>query len=210
MTAPEPSPMSSQALQDILGWVAIGRLAQAVKDGVPNPFPPYLFKVREEDKVIGDSVKFNRVYGTRETARTIRYGSGAREKPMQQEELAQQKFLSFAEKRTFDPYQLQVLREYESLDNMSKGKRIVANNVKTLATLFANARIVAVATSLAYGKIYDDANGNLLPTSSGATNTYDQALTAANIGTVQDAAGNGIFGASGTTGSWPSTRPTSR
>jgi hypothetical protein len=195
--------MSSQGLQDILGWVALTKAVNAVKDGVPNPFPPYYFKVRPEDKIVGDSVKFNRTYGTRETARTVRYGAGAREKPMQQEELAATKFLSFSEKRTFDPYQLQVLRDYETYDNSDKAKRIVANNIKTLGTLFGNARVVALATSLAYGKIWDDANGNLLPTSSGAANTYDHLITAGNIGTVLDAASAGIFGATGG-GSWAS------
>ena len=188
-------------LQSILGWVAITKAVNAVKDGVPNPFPPYLFKVEPENQVIGDSVKYNAIYGQRKTARTIRYGSGPRDREMQQEELRQFKFLSFGEKRTFEPYVLQVLRDYDSLDNRQKGKQVIANNIKTFGTLFGNARIVAVATTFAYGFVYDDGNGNLLPSSSGAVNSYDHKVPSANIGTITDDASAGIFGATGL-GSW--------
>jgi hypothetical protein len=94
------------------------------------------------------------------------------------------------------------LRDYDSYDNSSKAARLVANNVKTLGTLFGNARILGIATTLALGNIYDDGVGNLLPSSSGSVNTYPAQIPSGNIGTVTDQASNGIFGATGTTGSW--------
>lgn len=191
----------SKAIQDILGWVALTKAVNAVKDSVPNPFPSWLFSVKGEDRVVGNSVKFNRTYGTRKTARVIGYGAPPRHRELQQEDLAEAKFLHFGEERVFDPLILQTLRDYDSYDNANMAKRLVANNVQTLGTLMANARIVAVATTLAKGAIYTDSSGNLLPTSSGASFTYSQQIPAANIGTCLDLAGSNIFGATGL-GSW--------
>lgn len=194
--------MASKAIQDILGWVALTKAVNAVKDGVPNPFPDWLFSVRAEDKIIGNSVKFNRFYGTRKAARRVAYGSPAHERELQQQDLVESKFISFGEKKTFDPYILQVLRNYESWDNANMAKQVVANEIKTLGTLFGNSRIVATATTLGKGAIYFDSDNNLLPTSSGSSITVSQQISATtNIGTIQDVSGSGIFGASGG-GSW--------
>lgn len=191
----------SKALQDILGWVALTRAVNAIKDGVPNPFPPWLFQVRAEDRVIGNSVKFNRTFGMRKTARVIKYGSPPRHRELQDESLAEAKFLHLGEERIFAPNVLSMLRDYESYDNAQKAKRLVANNVQTMGTLFGNARIVATATTLAYGAIYVDSDGNILPTSSGASETYSQQVSANNIGAIVDSASANIFGATGG-GSW--------
>lgn len=193
--------MASKSLQDILGWVALTKAVNAVKDGIPNPFPPFLFTVRSEDKIIGNSTKFNRLYGARKAARSIKYGAAPRHRELQKEELIEAKFLAFGEERIFDPLVLQCLRDYDNYDNSEKAKRMVANNVKTMGTLFGNSRIVSVATTLAKGAIYVDSGGNLLPTSSGAAETYSQQIPAGNIGTVLDGAAAGIFGATGG-GSW--------
>jgi hypothetical protein len=193
--------MSSKSIQDILGWVALTRAVNAVKDGVPNPLPPWLLTVNGEDKVTGNSVKFNRTYGSREAARVIKYGAAPRHREMQQEELVEVKFMHLGEERIFDPLVLATLRDYERYDNADKARRIVANNVKTLGTMFGNARIVAVTTSLAKGSIYVDANGNILPTSSGVSETYSHQISSNNIGTILHADGTSIFGATGQ-GSW--------
>ena len=192
----------SQTIQDILGWVALTKAVNAVKDGVPNPFPDWLFEVNGADKVMGNSVKFNRIYGARKTARVIKYGAAPRHRELQQEELVEAKFVHLGEERIFDPLVLQVLREYDRYDNADKAKRLVANNVKTMGTLFGNARVVAVATTLAYGNIYVDGSGNILPSSAGAAETYSSQINSTtNIGTCQDEAGVDIFGATGA-GSW--------
>jgi hypothetical protein len=191
----------NKSIMDILGWVALTKAVNAVKDGVPNPFPPWLFQVKSENRVIGNSTKFNRVYGQRKTARVVKYGAAPRHRELQQEELVEAKLVHFYEERIFDPLILQVLRDYNSYNNADKAKQLVANNVKTLGTLFGNSRVVGVATSLAKGAIYADSDGNLLPTSSGATDTFSQNIPSANVGTVLDENGSGIFGASGQ-GSW--------
>lgn len=193
---------SSKSLQDILGWVALTKAVTVIKDGVPNPFPPWLFEVAGSDRVLGNSVKFNRMYGTRKAARVIKYGAAPRHRELQQEELVEAKFIHLGEERIFDPLILALLRDYEKYDNADKAKRLVANNVATMGTLFGNARIVATATTLAKGSVYVDSNGNLLPSSSGASETYSQQIASGNIGTITDAAGNGIFGAASGGGSW--------
>lgn len=195
----------SRALQDILGWVALTRAVNKVKDGVPNPFPSWLFNVNASDRVIGNSVKFNRTYGTKKTARVVGYGAPPRHRELQDEELSEAKFIHLGEERQFAPNILSMLRDYESYDNAGKAKRLVANNVQTMGTMFGNSRIVAVATTLAKGDIYVDADGNLLPTSSGAAQTYSQQISANNIGTILHADGTtSIFGATGQ-GSWANT-----
>jgi hypothetical protein len=191
----------AKALQDILGWVALTKAVNAVKDGVPNPLPPYLFEVRSESKVVGDSVKFNRTYGQRQTARRAEYGAASRRRAMAREELVEVKLIHFFEDQPIPPLVMQQLRDYDSYDNQQKGMRVVASNVKKFGTLFANTRIVAVTTSLSRGAIYFDADGNLLPDSTGAAFTFSQQIPSDNVGTVKDEAGANIFGASGG-GSW--------
>jgi hypothetical protein len=199
--------MANHSWQDILSWVALTKAIAAVRDGVPNPFPKYLFTVRPEDKVIGDSVKFNRTYGMRKTARVIKYGGVPRVRELQQEELKEAKFITFGEERQYPPYILQTLRAYDDWKNGQMARQMVANNVKTMGTLFGNSRIVSVGTTLCLGTIYADSNGNVLPSSSGADtdHTFSQGVPAANIGTILDNDGNGIFGEAGTgdgSGSW--------
>src|SRR5262245_29323936 len=141
----------SKALQDVLGWVALTKAIQAVKDGIPNPFPPFLFNVRPEDRIVGDSVKFNQMFGQRKAAKTARYGGAPHERALQREDLREAKFLHFLEKITFPPLILQTLRDYESYDNADKAKRFVANQLRVFGTLFSNSRVVAVATTLNKG-----------------------------------------------------------
>lgn len=191
----------SRALQDILGWVALTKAVNAIKDGVPNPLPPFLSSVRSEDRVIGNSVKFNRILGTRKTARMVTYGGGPRKRELQEEGLVEAKFIHFQEARDFSPLHLAMLRDYESYDRGQGAKRLIANNVQTFGTLFGNARIVATVTTLTKGAVYFDSDGNMLPTSSGASFTFSQQIPAANIGTVVDSASANIFGAAGG-GSW--------
>lgn len=191
----------AKSIQDILGWVALTRAVNVIKDGVPNPFPDYLFTVNNDDKMVGNSAKFTRTYGTRKTARRVNYGGAAHERKLQQIDEAQVKMISFAEKKTLDPLILETLRELESYDNANMAKSIVSNEVRTLASLFGNSRIVATATTLAKGAIYFDSNENLLPTSSGAAITVSQQISANNIGTIVDSSSANIFGASGG-GSW--------
>jgi len=193
--------MSSKALNDVLGWVALTKAVNVIKDGIPNPFPSWLFSVKGEDRILGNSVKYNRTYGTRKAARVVRENAPPRHRELQQEELVEAKFVTFGEEMIFDPQILMTLRDYESYDNADRAKRLVANNLQVLGTLFGNARIVAVATTLARGAIYVDSDGNLLPTSSGASLTFSQQIHANNIGTIVDGDGNNIFGASGG-GSW--------
>lgn len=193
----------SKALQDILGWVALTKAVNVIKDGVPNPFPSWLFTVKGEDRIIGGSVKYNRTYGTRKAARMVHGPAPAHRRALQDEDLVETKFIRFAEEMEFDPELLVTLRNYENYDNSDKAKRLVANNLQVLGTLFGNARIVAVATTLARGNIYFDAEGNILPTSSGATFTFSHQISATNnIGSILDNDSNGIFGATGTGGSW--------
>lgn len=196
----------AKSLQDILGWVALTKAVTAVKDGIPNPFPPFLFRVKEENKVVGDSFKFNRMYGQRKTARASEYGASARRRGLQKEEVVDVKMLHFYEEQPIPPLIMQQLRDYDSYDNQRKGMRVIAHNVKTFGTLFGNARILSVASSLCQGAIYLDGDGNILPTSSGAVKTVSQQVPANNVGAVVDAAGANIFGATGR-GSWavPST-----
>src|SRR6185436_19791157 len=99
-------------LQSILGWVQLTRAVNVIKDGVPNPFPPFLMSVRGEDKVIGNSVKFVRTYGTRKTARVIDYGGVARHRENQQIDEVDAKMIAFGEEKVFSPYLLQCLRNF--------------------------------------------------------------------------------------------------
>ncbi len=153
------------------------KTAEAVKSGLPKPFPDGFFNITEG--VEGNVGLVHRTYGQRKTSRVSAYGSPALAAPQQKIDQVPVKTLYSNESIFFQPSVLEMLRSMEQY-KIDKGVELVAYQVREFTKRFVNAEIVSLATTLFQGSIYYDDSGNLLPTSSGATVTIDQGIPAAN------------------------------
>jgi hypothetical protein len=74
----------------------------------------------------------------------------------------------------------QTLRQPESYERQDLGRQEIDEQITDFGARFTNSEIATIGLVVATGKNYYDANGNLLPTSSGATLTVDWGVPAGN------------------------------
>jgi hypothetical protein len=184
-----------RSLEEVLGYVALGRIITSVRPGIPDPLPPQ-FRDREGTFGIrrpyrGKSVRYLKVKGQRRTALRTEYGSPAVRRVQLPLDEAQANMLhSFHELEPFDWLLMQRLRAYESYEQRGAEEE-VTRQMAGFADLFENLEIATTNMAVGNGLIYFDQNGNLLPTSAGATLIVDYGIPAANKGQV-----SGIIGLS--------------
>src|SRR5579883_1789714 len=167
------------ALESILGVAPLTEALRVTTSGIPDPFPAELSKVKPQNRFLGDRARWRRLYGARTTAKLAAYGSGGRRVPLQQ--IAQQdvRMLYIALEFFIDANMLAKLTSFESY-TQDEGLDFVRLQLEELGKRIHNTEIVAKATMLRYGAIYWDADGNILPSSSGATYTTSSQVGANN------------------------------
>lgn len=188
----------SKALQDILGYTNLTGLIQATVTGVPDVFPPAFLTTKKT--TIADSGRYTQVTGTRQTARLAMYGSPAVKRQLKDIASKDVKLLHTFEQITMDPLILQQLRDYDSYNVQQMGMQEVTRQMGEFRMYFDNLRKASLASALFLGKIYFDASGNLLPSSSGAVVTVDFGVPAGHQGQL-DVFGTGPI----ISGSWAAT-----
>lgn len=170
------------SLQDIIGGPNLCGVIQQVKSGIPNPFEAGFFTV---DKVVdGDYGTFKRIRGTRQVARIAAYGSAARQRQLKGLEEVPVKLLHTIESITLPVSAYMNLLEYDNLQKQELGIQEVSRQVLEFRKLFDNLRIAALVSLIFKGALYFDADGNLLPTSAGATFTVNYQVPAGNTGQI--------------------------
>lgn len=168
----------AKSLEQILGYVPLTGLIQAIKTGIPDNLPPSFTSTKSE--VPGNSGRYTQVKGTRRTARLAQYGSPAVKRELKGVESKDVKSLHTFEQIEMDPLTLQQLRNYDNYDIQRLGIQEVDRQQSEFAVYFDNLRLSATYSMLANGKIWFDSSGNLLPTSSGAQVTVDYGISANN------------------------------
>jgi hypothetical protein len=164
-------------LESILGSRNLIGMIQSVMGRCPEDLlPPEMYKTSRS--VEGNRGTYFKVKGTRQTARIAQYGgpSRARELPGVSEEPVT--LIHAFEHCVHAAALLQnlVAEKQDSPDAEIKqrlGLQTITRQIQVFGDLFTNLRISAIYSALALGKIYWDATGNLLPTSSGAIYTVD-------------------------------------
>jgi len=176
-------------LEQVLGYDNLTQLAVSIRGGLPKPLPASLYSVTK--RVSGNLAKYRKVSGTREVARMVQYGSPS--KAAQQKGVTEEtvRLLHSSEHVWHDPYTLIALQQLDNAAQQKLGQQEIARQTREFATRFTNLRTTAIASAFALGAIYFDSDGNLLPSSSGATYTVDMGIPAANKNQI-----GGIIGAS--------------
>ncbi|HQU42144.1 MAG TPA: major capsid protein [Pirellulales bacterium] len=175
-------------LETILGMRNLIGMIQSVMGGVPSDLlPPEMY--RPSRTVEGNRGTYFKVRGTRQTARIVQYGgpSKARELPGVSEESIT--LIHAFEHVVHSTAVLQNLaaESQNSPDAEIKqrlGLETISRQIADFGGLFKNLRISAIYSALATGKIYWDADGNLLPSSTGAAYKVDFGIPANQVGTL--------------------------
>lgn len=166
----------ADTLESILGFVAIGRMTEIQRAGIPKPLPKQFYT--PTGKFSGDVGQFVTVRGTRRVARQAPYGMAPRTADLNAVGTKYFKMIHSINEHPLKPQTLMRLRDFESYTNQTMGKQEVARLSKQFVQQSENLRIAAVNMMLCTGILYFDTNGNLLPDSSGATLTVDSQIAA--------------------------------
>lgn len=179
----------AKTLEQILGYVPLCGVVQAVKTGIPDVLPSEFFTTRKD--VMGDSGRYTRVTGTRQTAKRVEYGAPAIKRELSAIGSYDVKLAHAFQHIDLDVKTYQSLRSYDSPEVQNLGQQEVDRQAAEFRALFDNLEKAAVYSMLSNGAIYFDSNGNLLPSSSGASLTIDYGVSANHQNQL-----NGIIGAS--------------
>jgi len=179
----------SKTLQQLLGGVNKIGTIESVKSGLPDVLPAgFLTPGR---RVVGRNVSFDRVAGRREFARQNQYGAPARLVERAGRSAVNVNMLHSFDMIYHDPMVLQNLLRQDSAQLQALAVDEVVRQTALFKRRYANTRIGAVYSMLANGKVWIDADGNLLFSSTNAVETVDFGVPAANQNQL-----DGIIGAS--------------
>jgi hypothetical protein len=177
-------------LNQIIGFMPLTETLKATSSAVPNPFPDEFFTVNPKNRFMGDVAEMVRITGERRTAQLAKRGAPATRRNLRDVGSQDVRMLMVYETITIDPIQLQNLRSFESY-TQDKGIDWLSYQMDEAAHRVKNTEVISVATTLLNGAIYFDGLGNLLPSSSGAVETYSFNVPANNQNQL-----NGIISAS--------------
>jgi hypothetical protein len=184
----------SFALEQLLGYIALGKPIEKVKNGIPDPLPE--FSAIEGTAAIADKKRFMTFRGTRKTSRRTEYDAPhlrAENTPVGEVDeicITSKELLPIAGSTLL---QLRSLDKYQS----DLGKDWLAITTRNFTTKFDNLRKAQRWMMLATGTTYFDSKGNLLPNSSGAlplkAGSIDVGVAAGHKNQGTDSAGNTII-----------------
>ena len=168
----------AKTIQQLLAAPNMLGIIQSVKTGVPNPYDPALMSTVKQ--VTGDYGTYNKVEGTRQTARLVQYGSASVRRAQKGLTQMNVKLIHSFEHQFHNPIVLQNLMELDRPDVQQMGMAEIGRQSAEFKVLFDNLRVSALSSAFALGCIYFDGDGNLLPSSAGAVITIDFGIPAGN------------------------------
>lgn len=170
--------MSGSTLNQVLSAETLTGVAQSVKDGVPKILPEAFYTVNRT--VVGDTLRYKVVEGTRQLARAVDRSQPASEKAGKGIDKKTVTMPNYKELLTLDPHDLENLMSDSGMVQET-GRDEIARQVAEKATLVVNSQWTAIHKVLfGGGIIYLDPDGHHLTSSSGAVVTIDAGIPAVN------------------------------
>jgi len=169
----------AKTLQQILGTSTLVGVIQSVKGGVPTDILPPEF-MRVGRTIEGNTGTYDKVEGNRKTARLAHYGSKAKKRSLKGVSEVPITLMHTFESMDHRPDTLMQLRDIGNESRQKLGQNEIARQTKDFKDLFLNLRVTSAVSALTAGAIYFDSDGNLLPSSGGATYTIDFDVPAVN------------------------------
>lgn len=187
-------------LSQVLGGKNATGVIQGIKSGIPTVVPEAFLR-QSSRTVHGKLISWFEVDGRRETARLVQYGSPAKRRELQGVTERSATALHTFEKQPMNALELLRLINPATGELDPMGVSEVQRQTREFKALFSNLRIAAVQFALCKGVIHFDAEGNLLPSSSGAAVSVDFNIPAGNKAQLDVFGGGDIIDASWATGS---------
>ena len=184
------------SIEQILGYVPLTKAVEKVKAGVPRTLPPAFYARPKADQVLGDKALNIAYSGTRKVARLAPYGSPPRQITQLPREAQPVVLLHSIENLPFKQELFLQLRNLEDYTVQRMAATEIAFQASQAGMRFVNLETTAVHMMLANGKLWFDASGNLLPSSSGADLTIDYGVPAGNQNQINWNGGGNIIDAS--------------
>jgi hypothetical protein len=184
----------AKTLKQLLGYAYLTDVVQAIKTGIPKFYPDEFDA--SFTPVFADAVRHIRVGGTRKVAKQSIYGAPARRVVLSGLSDQDIKLVHLNEEISLPIQDFMSLREHANYNVQQLGIQEITRQAQQFRARFDNHRIAATTSVLANGKIWYDSDGDLLPTSSGASVTIDFSVPANNLNQL-----NGIIGVSWATAS---------
>jgi len=167
----------AKSISDLLGYTTLTGIIQATTPGLPDVFPPAFWA--NPKPVLLDAGRYTQVFGNRQTARQAMYGAPAQNRQLAEVDIKDVKLVHSIESIQIDPKTMAALREKDSY-KQDVGFEEVKRQIAYFRDYFKNLRQAMLAFVICKGNIWFDANGNLLPTSSGAQVTVPMNINANN------------------------------
>ncbi len=173
-------------IDQILSWTSLTDTVMLTKPGIPNPMPEKLFTTTVD--IPGDKAQYINLYGTRQVAKRRPFTGGPNvQQPKAPLSQTSVRLFSIGTQQVFDQELTQQLREFaEYTPQFKYAVSLIEYQGEQFRQTFENTRIACVGMSLSQGKVWWDANNNLLTSATNAVNTFDQGIPTANTGTVTD------------------------
>lgn len=165
-------------LQAILGGRTLTGVIQSVKPGLAEESLAGFMDMTGRT-VEGDSGEYVKVEGSRKTARIAAYGSPSRRRSLSGVSNVPVKLIHSAENIEIKGHTLTNLMSPDGV-RQRLGESEVGRQTRESGQLQRNLRVAATMSALGQGFIYADNDGNLLPSSSGASITVDFQVPAGN------------------------------
>lgn len=174
------------ALKDFFSYVPLTEMVTRVMGGIPRVLPDPFYSLTRP--VLGDRYRRTTFRGTRQLARTARYGSPPRNRARVGRGTQDMVMLHTIEQMQASHELLMLLRKFDDYVAQSMARDLIRQDAEEFGRLFDNLRVAAITSPLALGHIYLDSDGNLLTSSAGADLDIDYGIPATNTGQV-----NGII-----------------
>lgn len=159
------------AIQDVIGYVPLMRTIREQVNGLPKVLPDGFYNVT--DTTTGNIASYTKIPGERTLSKRVEYGAPSIRRD--QNDIASQPvtLVHTFEHITFSPSVLMNLRAYDDYRRQDMGRQEIARQTLMESTRIQNLRTAAITLALSKGQLWFDKDGNVLPSSSGATLTVN-------------------------------------
>jgi len=161
----------AKTLEQILGYKTLTGIMQSPLGGVPSVWDERFFTTTKE--IDGDTADMIVVNATRQNAPTVAYGSASRRVNPEVVSGRSGKCIHSFYNMVHKTSTLTALRNMDDANQQRKAQQYIDMQTVEARRRGENLRISALNSIFRYGALYIDANGNLLPSSSGAAMTVD-------------------------------------
>jgi len=169
----------AKTLQQLLGYTTLTGIISSPLGGVPVSFDPKFYTQTVD--IRGQYAQTYVVNAARQNATAVNYGSQSRKVAPAAVSQTLSRMVHYYEHVDHAADLLVALQAMDADGSVqNRGAQILANTAAEFRRRFTNVRTSAIASALRHGALFFNGNGVMLPTSSGAVQTVDLGVPAAN------------------------------